>query len=224
MARCIWALCDGSRRIFRPSPRKRTSQAPHRSLSVMSDVLHLQRPIPLQRKRATRQNRRGVPQFPIQVVQAGGVAQARLDPRAARGRVDALLRDQEHPARAPAAYVCEEASLPEHGECFGKGSATHDHGRQMHSAAPSATSRTAPGTARRRRTLNLARTIAALKLAYVVITSVDRDDLRDGGAAHFVQCNWTVRELSPPPASRCWCRISAAARPRARSARAAPPD
>ena len=45
--------------------------------------------------------------------------------------------------------------------------------------------------------LNLARTIAALKLSYVVITSVDRDDLRDGGAAHFVECIRKVRELSP---------------------------
>jgi lipoic acid synthetase len=44
---------------------------------------------------------------------------------------------------------------------------------------------------------NLARTIAALKLAYVVITSVDRDDLRDGGAAHFVECIRKVREVSP---------------------------
>jgi lipoic acid synthetase len=45
--------------------------------------------------------------------------------------------------------------------------------------------------------LNLARTIAALKLKYVVITSVDRDDLRDGGAAHFVTCIERTRELSP---------------------------
>lgn len=44
---------------------------------------------------------------------------------------------------------------------------------------------------------NLARTIAALKLKYVVITSVDRDDLRDGGAAHFVECIREVREQSP---------------------------
>jgi lipoyl synthase len=44
---------------------------------------------------------------------------------------------------------------------------------------------------------NLAKTIAALKLKYVVITSVDRDDLRDGGAGHFVDCIRRVRELSP---------------------------
>ncbi len=45
--------------------------------------------------------------------------------------------------------------------------------------------------------VNLARTIAALKLKYVVITSVDRDDLRDGGAAHFVECIRQVRAQSP---------------------------
>jgi len=44
---------------------------------------------------------------------------------------------------------------------------------------------------------NLAHTIAALKLQYVVITSVDRDDLRDGGSQHFVDCIRRTRELSP---------------------------
>lgn len=43
----------------------------------------------------------------------------------------------------------------------------------------------------------LALTIAALRLNYVVITSVDRDDLRDGGAGHFVQCIERIRDLSP---------------------------
>jgi len=45
--------------------------------------------------------------------------------------------------------------------------------------------------------LNLARTVAALRLQYVVITSVDRDDLRDGGSAHFVACIQQIRALSP---------------------------
>src|SRR3546814_1143972 len=45
--------------------------------------------------------------------------------------------------------------------------------------------------------VNLARSIAAMKLSYVVITSVDRDDLRDGGAGHLVECIRKVRELSP---------------------------
>src|SRR6201985_2256684 len=95
--------------------------------------------------------------------------------------------------------VCEEASCPNIGECFGKGTATFmimgdkctrrcpfcdvGHGR------PDPLDPEEPG--------NLARTIAALKLKYVVITSVDRDDLRDGGAAHFVECIRKIRELSP---------------------------
>ena len=95
--------------------------------------------------------------------------------------------------------VCEEASCPNIGECFGKGTATFmimgdkctrrcpfcdvGHGR--------------PDPLDADEPQNLARTIAALKLKYVVITSVDRDDLRDGGAAHFVECIRQTRALSP---------------------------
>ncbi len=95
--------------------------------------------------------------------------------------------------------VCEEASCPNIGECFGKGTATFmimgdkctrrcpfcdvGHGR--------------PDPLDVNEPQNLANTIAALKLSYVVITSVDRDDLRDGGAGHFVECIRKTRELSP---------------------------
>src|SRR4030095_1071060 len=95
--------------------------------------------------------------------------------------------------------VCEEASCPNIGECFGNGTATFmimgdkctrrcpfcdvGHGR------PDPLDTAEPG--------NLANTIAALKLDYVVITSVDRDDLKDGGAQHFVDCIRAVRERSP---------------------------
>ena len=95
--------------------------------------------------------------------------------------------------------VCEEASCPNIGECFGKGTATFmimgdkctrrcpfcdvGHGR--------------PDPLDVNEPENLAKTIAALKLSYVVITSVDRDDLRDGGAGHFVECIQRVRALSP---------------------------
>ena len=95
--------------------------------------------------------------------------------------------------------VCEEASCPNIGECFGKGTATFmimgdkctrrcpfcdvGHGR--------------PDPLDVNEPQNLAKTIAALKLQYVVITSVDRDDLRDGGAAHFVECIQQTRALSP---------------------------
>ncbi|MCW5637951.1 MAG: lipoyl synthase [Rubrivivax sp.] len=95
--------------------------------------------------------------------------------------------------------VCEEASCPNIGECFGHGTATFmimgdkctrrcpfcdvGHGR--------------PDPLDADEPLNLARAIAAMKLKYVVITSVDRDDLRDGGAGHFADCIGRVRELAP---------------------------
>ncbi|CAN5425281.1 lipoyl synthase [soil metagenome] len=95
--------------------------------------------------------------------------------------------------------VCEEASCPNIGECFGKGTATFmimgdkctrrcpfcdvGHGR--------------PDPLDVNEPQNLANTIAALNLKYVVITSVDRDDLRDGGSQHFVDCIRKTRELSP---------------------------
>ena len=95
--------------------------------------------------------------------------------------------------------VCEEASCPNIGECFGKGTATFmimgdkctrrcpfcdvGHGR--------------PDPLDVNEPENLANTIAQLKLKYVVITSVDRDDLRDGGAGHFVACIERIRAQSP---------------------------
>jgi lipoic acid synthetase len=95
--------------------------------------------------------------------------------------------------------VCEEASCPNIGECFGKGTATFmvlgdlctrrcpfcdvAHGRPL-PPDPSEPQQ-------------LADTVARLGLKYVVITSVDRDDLRDGGAAHFADCIRAVRHRSP---------------------------
>ena len=95
--------------------------------------------------------------------------------------------------------VCEEAACPNLGECFGKGTATFmimgdictrrcpfcdvAHGR------PKPLDQNEPAS--------LARTIRDMALRYVVITSVDRDDLRDGGAAHFAACIQESRALSP---------------------------
>ncbi|AUZ04004.1 lipoyl synthase [Vitreoscilla sp. C1] len=95
--------------------------------------------------------------------------------------------------------VCEEASCPNIGECFSKGTATFmimgdictrrcpfcdvGHGR--------------PNPLDPDEPRHLAETVAALKLKYVVITSVDRDDLRDGGAGHFAECIQAIREKSP---------------------------
>ena len=95
--------------------------------------------------------------------------------------------------------VCEEASCPNIAECFGKGTATFmilgdictrrcpfcdvAHGRPL-----------APDAEEPR---HLAETIFNLNLSYVVITSVDRDDLKDGGAQHFVDCISEIRKTSP---------------------------
>jgi lipoic acid synthetase len=95
--------------------------------------------------------------------------------------------------------VCEEASCPNIGECFSKGTATFmilgDLCTRRCPFCDVAHGRPRPPDPDE--PLNLARTIAAMRLKYVVITSVDRDDLRDGGAQHFVDCIRAVREHSP---------------------------
>ena len=95
--------------------------------------------------------------------------------------------------------VCEEASCPNIGECFGHGTATFmimgDLCTRRCPFCDVAHGRPLPLDVDEPR--RLAEAIARLKLAYVVITSVDRDDLRDGGAGHFVECIRAVRELSP---------------------------
>lgn len=109
------------------------------------------------------------------------------------GEIKQILR--EHQLHT----VCEEASCPNIGECFGNGTATFmilgdlctrrcpfcdvGHGKPLPPDADEP--------------LKLAQTIAAMKLNYVVITSVDRDDLRDGGAQHFADCIAQIRVLSP---------------------------
>jgi lipoic acid synthetase len=95
--------------------------------------------------------------------------------------------------------VCEEASCPNIGECFGKGTATFmilgDLCTRRCPFCDVAHGKPLPPDAAE--PCNLARTIAALRLKYVVITSVDRDDLRDGGARHFADCIDAVRSQSP---------------------------
>ncbi len=108
-------------------------------------------------------------------------------------RIKNLLREQKLHT------VCEEAACPNLSECFSKGTATFmimgaictrrcpfcdvAHGK------PLALDQEEPR--------HLAETIQALKLKYVVITSVDRDDLKDSGAKHFVDCIQAVREMNP---------------------------
>lgn len=95
--------------------------------------------------------------------------------------------------------VCEEASCPNIGECFGKGTATFmilgDLCTRRCPFCDVAHGRPKPLDANEPD--NLARTIAEMKLNYVVITSVDRDDLRDGGAGHFADCIAATRAHSP---------------------------
>jgi lipoic acid synthetase len=95
--------------------------------------------------------------------------------------------------------VCEEANCPNLGECFSKGTATFmilgnvctrrcpfcdvAHGR--------------PEPVDEKEPEKLASTVASMDLHYVVITSVDRDDLRDGGAGHYVDCIAAIRQRSP---------------------------
>lgn len=118
---------------------------------------------------------------------------ARLGNPAEVQRIKSVLREQELHT------VCEEASCPNLSECFSKGTATFmimgdictrrcpfcdvAHGR--------------PNPLDSEEPAKLARTIAAMKLRYVVITSVDRDDLKDGGAGHFVECIRMARAASP---------------------------
>ena len=95
--------------------------------------------------------------------------------------------------------VCEEASCPNIGECFGRGTATFMiMGDKCTRRCPFCdVSHGRPDPLDAGEPANLAQAIAALKLSYVVITSVDRDDLRDGGAGHFAACIRAVREHAP---------------------------
>ncbi len=138
--------------------------------------------------------------IPIKVVPAGEVLKKPPWIRVRAGSHNTRFYEIKEVLRANKLHtVCEEASCPNIGECFGKGTATFmimgdkctrrcpfcdvGHGR------PDPLDVDEPE--------NLARTIAQLRLSYVVITSVDRDDLRDGGAGHFVDCIRRVRELAP---------------------------
>ncbi len=109
------------------------------------------------------------------------------------GEIKSMLREKKLHT------VCEEAACPNIGECFGRGTATFmilgdictrrcpfcdvGHGQPL----PPNPNEPA----------ELADSVSSLKLQYVVITSVDRDDLRDGGAQHFVDVVRAVREASP---------------------------
>jgi len=138
--------------------------------------------------------------FPIEVVQAKQTLRKPDWIRVRAGSASTRFYEIKNILREHRLHtVCEEASCPNIGECFGKGTATFmimgDKCTRRCTFCDVAHGRPEPLDAEE--PLNLGRTIAALKLSYVVITSVDRDDLRDGGAGHFVDCIRAVRELSP---------------------------
>jgi lipoic acid synthetase len=91
--------------------------------------------------------------------------------------------------------VCEEAMCPNIGECFGQRTATFMimGGICTRRCAFCDVAHGRPGALDDEEPARLADAVAALGLRYVVITSVDRDDLRDGGAAHFARCVAQVR-------------------------------
>jgi lipoic acid synthetase len=118
-------------------------------------------------------------------------ARSAADPAVAR--LKEVLRDNRLHT------VCEEASCPNIGECFSGGTATFmimgDICTRRCPFCDVAHGRPDPLDADEPE--NLARTIRAMQLNYVVVTSVDRDDLRDGGAEHFTRCITAIREHNP---------------------------
>ncbi|ODT75757.1 MAG: lipoyl synthase [Nitrosomonadales bacterium SCN 54-20] len=133
------------------------------------------------------------PQSPAQLLRKPSWIRVRSSNSQEFYEVKRILREQKLHT------VCEEASCPNIGECFGKGTATFmilgDLCTRRCPFCDVAHGRPRPPDPEE--PLHLAQSIAAMKLKYVVITSVDRDDLRDGGAQHFVDCIREVRAHSP---------------------------
>ncbi len=109
------------------------------------------------------------------------------------GRLKTILRD--HALHS----VCEEASCPNIGECFGHGTATFMiMGRLCTRRCPFCdVAHGRPDPLDPDEPRHLAQAIAAMNLRFVVITSVDRDDLRDGGGSHFASCVGAIRAAAP---------------------------
>ncbi len=120
-------------------------------------------------------------------------AKAPTDPKVLA--LKALLRDKRLHT------VCEEAACPNLGECFAHGTATFmilgDRCTRRCPFCDVAHGRPAPVDPEEPH--HLAEAVASMGLSYVVITSVDRDDLPDGGAAHFAACIRALRRRVPGP-------------------------
>jgi len=134
-----------------------------------------------------------VPTEPSEYLRKPGWIRAEFSGTGEVARIKSILRENKLHT------VCEEARCPNLGECFKSGTATFmimgdictrrcpfcdvGHGR--------------PNPLDTEEPLNLAKTVSAMGLRYVVITSVDRDDLRDGGAGHFAECIRAIRVATP---------------------------
>lgn len=167
----------------------------------MSDVIakaRANRPAPLEQGKKLRAEEK-MARIPVKIERTEKLprkpswirAKAPVSPEV--NRLKKILREQKLHT------VCEEASCPNLGECFGNGTATFmimgdictrrcpfcdvGHGR--------------PNPLDTDEPKHMAETIKAMGLRYVVITSVDRDDLKDGGASHFVECIQEARKLNP---------------------------
>ena len=138
--------------------------------------------------------------IPVKIVPMAGPLPRKPDWIRARAPTHPRVQELKQLIRAQRLHtVCEEASCPNLGECFAHGTATFmilgdlctrrcpfcdvAHGR------PAPIDITEPA--------NLAQAVQLMGLNYVVITSVDRDDLKDGGAGHFAACIKAVRDESP---------------------------
>jgi lipoic acid synthetase len=160
----------------------------------MTDDILMKKPEPEQRGKLK------TAKIPIKVIPTEGPMQRKPKWIKARAPMGARVQNLKTLLREHRLHtVCEEAACPNLGECFSHGTATFmimgdictrrcpfcdvAHGR------PKPLDQDEP--------VNLARAIGQMQLKYVVITSVDRDDLKDGGAGHFVDCINAVRKYSP---------------------------
>ena len=147
----------------------------------------------LDAKRAGKTSRIPIKVVPAEPLRKPGWIRARAGGGERFHEIKRILRE------AKLNTVCEEASCPNIGECFGHGTATFmimgDLCTRRCPFCDVAHGRPQPLDPDEPR--HLGETIAAMGLRYVVVTSVDRDDLRDGGAQHFVDCIRAVRSLSP---------------------------
>jgi lipoic acid synthetase len=141
-----------------------------------------------------------VARIPVKVVAATGPLPRKPEWIRARAPTDPKVIALKQLLRAQRLHtVCEEAACPNLGECFAHGTATFmimgDICTRRCPFCDVAHGRPLPLDVQE--PARLAQTVAKMDLRYVVITSVDRDDLRDGGGGHFADCIEAVRAASP---------------------------